>query len=298
MAKRYYWLKLKRDFFKRHDIRIIEAMPNGKDYILFYLKLLLESVDHDGALRFSDTIPYNEEMLSVVTNTNVDIVRSAMKLFTELEMVDVLDEGTIFMNEVQALIGSAADNDNANRQRRFREKRKALALPERYEGVTKSNESKSKSIEKELEIDRENIEPPSEPPAPAPKATKHKFGEFKKVRLTSDERQKLEDEYGKERTQQAITFLDEYIEMKGYKAKSHYLAIKKWVFDALDEAEEKRSRSNKGRKEIVPDWAKKDDTASRLSDVQRLHQRMAQNDPDIAARAKALQERLTKGGAN
>ena len=78
--KKYYWLKLKRDFFKRHDIRIIEAMPNGKDYILFYLKMLLESVDHDGALRFSDTIPYNADMLAVITNTNVDVVRAAMKV--------------------------------------------------------------------------------------------------------------------------------------------------------------------------------------------------------------------------
>ena len=55
--QKYYWLKLKRDFFKRHDIRIIEAMPNGKDYILFYLKLLCESVDHEGNLRFSEQIP-------------------------------------------------------------------------------------------------------------------------------------------------------------------------------------------------------------------------------------------------
>ena len=38
--KKYYWLKLKKDFFKRHDIQIIENMPNGKDYVLFYLKLL------------------------------------------------------------------------------------------------------------------------------------------------------------------------------------------------------------------------------------------------------------------
>lgn len=151
--KKYYWLKLKRDFFKRHDIRIIEAMPNGKDYILFYLKLLLESVDHEGALRFSETIPYNEEMLSVVTNTNVDIVRSAMKLFAELGMVEVLDDCTIYMNEVDRMIGSAVDNDNANRQRRFREKQKALALPERYDCVTKNNESKS--IEIELEIEKE-----------------------------------------------------------------------------------------------------------------------------------------------
>ena len=78
--KKYYWLKLKNDFFKRHDIKIIEDMPNGKDYILFYLKLLVESVGHEGELRFSETIPYNENMLSTITNTNIDVVRSAIKI--------------------------------------------------------------------------------------------------------------------------------------------------------------------------------------------------------------------------
>lgn len=104
--KKYYWLKLKRDFFKRHDIRIIESMPNGKDYILFYLKLLLESIDHEGKLRFSDTIPYNEQMLSVITNTNIDVVRSAMDVFKNLEMIEVLNDQTIYMAEVEKLIGS------------------------------------------------------------------------------------------------------------------------------------------------------------------------------------------------
>ena len=49
--ERFYWLKLKRDFFKRHDIRIIEAMPNGKDYVLYYLELMVESIDHERELR-------------------------------------------------------------------------------------------------------------------------------------------------------------------------------------------------------------------------------------------------------
>ena len=151
--KRYYWLKLKRDFFKRHDIRIIESMPNGKDYILFYLKLLCESVDHDGSLRFSEQIPYNEDMLATITNTNVDIVRNAINIFAQLGMMEILDDGTYFMAEVQKMIGSAADNDNANRQRRFREKQRELALPNRYESVTKNNESKS--IEKDKELDKE-----------------------------------------------------------------------------------------------------------------------------------------------
>ena len=157
--KKYYWLKLKRDFFKRHDIRIIEEMPNGKEYLLFYLKLLVESIDHEGSLRFNDTIPYNEQMLSIITNTNVDIVRSAMKLLESLQLVEIKDDQTIYMEEVNTMIGSAVDNDNANRQRRFRERQKKLALPDRYYSVTKNNESKSIEKEKEIEIEKEVCKP-------------------------------------------------------------------------------------------------------------------------------------------
>lgn len=169
-SRKYYWLKLKRDFFKRHDIRIIESMPNGKDYILFYLKLLVESVDHNGALRFSDTIPYNNEMLSVITNTNVDIVKNALEIFVNLKMIDVLDDSTIFMNEVSNMIGAAADNANANRQRRFRERRKSEVLADTVtknnatitNGVTNNNEIKKidKEKEKEIEIEKEKTNNP------------------------------------------------------------------------------------------------------------------------------------------
>ena len=129
--KKYFWLKLKRDFFKRHDIRIIESMPNGKDYILFYLKLLCESVDHDGNLRFSDSIPYSEDMLSTITNTNIDIVRSAIKVFTELNMMEILDDGTYFMNEVNKMIG--CETEWAIR------KRKQRLLPKLTNGSVRLN---------------------------------------------------------------------------------------------------------------------------------------------------------------
>lgn len=170
---RYYWLKLKRDFFKRHDIRIIEAMPNGKDYILFYLKLLCESVDHEGNLRFSEQIPYNEEMLATITNTDIDVVRSAVKIFSGLDMIEVMDDGTYFMNEVQKMIGSAANNDNANRQRRYRERQKLLAQGTVTETVTKSNESKSKNKSKNKDIY-----------ADVPKEIKEPFMEWAKMRQT------------------------------------------------------------------------------------------------------------------
>lgn len=145
--KKYYWLKLKRDFFKRHDIRIIEEMPNGKEYLLFYLKLLVESIDHEGELRFSDTIPYNEQMLSVITNTNIDVVRSAMKLFVELKMIDVQDDATIYMAEVNKLIGS--EWSSAERMRNLRKKQRALLCDT---NVQESDTEKEKEIEKEIDI--------------------------------------------------------------------------------------------------------------------------------------------------
>lgn len=153
MAERkYYWLKLKRDFFKRHDIRIIEAMPNGKDYILFYLKLLLESIDHEGHLRFSDTIPYNEQMLSVITDTNIDVVRAAMEVFERLKMIDILNDQTIYMAEVKKLIGS--ETKGAERVRKHRENQKLLHC---NADVTLIGESvtQSKSIEQEVDLEEE-----------------------------------------------------------------------------------------------------------------------------------------------
>lgn len=104
--ERYYWLKLPTDFFKRHDIKILESLPNGKDYVLFYLKLMLESVDHEGALRFSDFIPYNENMLSAVTNTNVDTVRGAVEVLKSFGMLEMWDDKTIYLKQVAELLGS------------------------------------------------------------------------------------------------------------------------------------------------------------------------------------------------
>ena len=153
-GKKFYWLKLKRDFFKRHDIRIIEEMPNGKDYVLFYLKLLLESIDHEGSLRFSDTIPYNEQMLSVITNTNVDIVRSAMKLFIELGMMSICDDQTIYMAEVEKMIGS--ESQSAERMRRLRQRQQASLCDgdvRKSDIEIEKEEEIKKDLDKDIDLD-------------------------------------------------------------------------------------------------------------------------------------------------
>lgn len=63
---------------------------------------------------------------------------------------------------------------------------------------------------------------------------KKPYGEFNHVLLSDEEYQKLNDCYGLVLTEKIIKFLDEYIEEKGYKSKSHYLAIKRWVVDAVN----------------------------------------------------------------
>ena len=272
MDAKYYWLKLKKDFFKRHDVRIIEAQANGKEYVLIYLKLLCESIDHEGALRFSDTIPYSEQMLAAITDTDLNTLRGALDSFLELGLISVDADNTIYMNNIAGMIGSATDNDNANRQRRYRARQKEQALQdnsagvtdtlrERYAGVTKHNESKSieKEIDKEIEIDKDNTVG-SDEPIPA-KDTKHKHGEYKKVLLTDSEYDRLVTDYGQEQTEKAITFLDAYIAEKGYKSKSHNLALRRWVFNAVKEHEQKQRRKQGTAEQLddfynmMTDWA-------------------------------------------
>ncbi|MFW2581063.1 phage replisome organizer N-terminal domain-containing protein [Aliarcobacter butzleri] len=121
MAKKYYWLKLKEDFFERDEIKIIESQKNGKDYINFYFKLLLKSLKTDGTLRFKDAIPYNLEMLSTITNCNVDTVNTAINTFIELGLMEKWEDGTFFMIEVQNMVGS--ETTWADKKREYRNKK-------------------------------------------------------------------------------------------------------------------------------------------------------------------------------
>lgn len=244
-SKRYYWLKLKRDFFKRHDIRIIEEMPNGKDYILFYLKLLLESIDHEGNLRFSDAIPYNEQMLSVVTNTNVDIVKAAMTLFIDLNMIEVFDDQTIYMNEVEKLIGSETASAERVRRHRLQDNSSQKALQCNTD-VTTSNvcvtQSKSKRIEKEIDLEsdvdvekesctdtcdsRENVDN-SVDNSPL----EYMGGTLGKgvVLLSEAQRDALLDELGFDAFNHYVERLATFIIEKSANVKNHYETIRKWA---------------------------------------------------------------------
>lgn len=129
MSKKYYWLKLTVDFFEREEIKLIENMKNGKEYIIFYMKLLLKSVNSEGKLLFKDVIPYTDDMLATVTGTDIDVVRSAVNLFLKLDLMQKLDDGALFMLETQKMIGH--ETEWARKKREYREKKKVEALEDK-----------------------------------------------------------------------------------------------------------------------------------------------------------------------
>lgn len=83
------------------------------------------------------------------------------------------------------------------------------------------------------------------------KTRKHRYGEYSHVLLTDNQMERLINDYGEPGTQEAIKFLDEYIQMKGYKARDHNLAIRKWVFKAI---EEQNGRTVKGSQPRKRNW--------------------------------------------
>lgn len=89
---------------------------------------------------------------------------------------------------------------------------------------------------------------------------KRVYGEYSHVKLKDEELEKLHRDFGKAETDKAIKFLDEYIEEKDYKSKSHYMALRRWVFDAVKER-------NKGKKLGFNDFQQSD---TNLDEMEKL----------------------------
>lgn len=239
MEKKRYWLKLDKDFLKSSQIKVIKNMPNGKDYIIFYLALLLESIETVGHLRFSELVPYSEDMLASITDTNVDIVRSAVKIFQSLGLLEILDDGTIFMTQVAQMTGK--ESESAERVRLYRQREKERIALQCNEDVTECNDNKEKQRTENNKQSTENNEQKTknnehkeekkQNTERKDSVSKKNFGTYKHVKLTESDLESLKRDYPY--YQELIEYLDEYIEEKGYKSKNHYLAIKRWVVDAV-----------------------------------------------------------------
>ena len=159
--KRYYWLKLNDNFFEDDTIVWLEEQENGKDYVIFYLKLLLKSLKEEGTLvRYvgERLMPYDTNSLAKLTNTPIDTVRVAMQLFIEFGLVKQMDAGELYLTQIDEMIGT--ETDSARRVRKHRainNANKEIKMLQCNDDVTKSNIEIDIELEKELEKDN-NVE--------------------------------------------------------------------------------------------------------------------------------------------
>ena len=165
--KRYYWLKLKEDFFQDEAIEWLEEQENGKEYCLFYLKLCLKSLKDDGKLIRTVgnlLIPYSTEKLAEATRTKADTVMVAMQVLQRIGLVEILDDGAIKMLKLQDMVGSESTAAARMRKMRGGEKRNdvtpMLQKPCNNVAKTVTAEIRDKSIEnrdKSIEIRESNL---------------------------------------------------------------------------------------------------------------------------------------------
>lgn len=120
---KFYWLQLKEDFFEDDAIQWLEEQePNGRDYAYFYLKLCLKSLKSNGILIRkvgNILIPYDNKKLAELTKMEFDTVTVAMELLKQIGLVKILENGEIYIEQLQNLIGSKSIGAFKKQQQRL-----------------------------------------------------------------------------------------------------------------------------------------------------------------------------------
>ena len=158
--KKYYYLRLKENFFDSDELKILESMKDGYLYSNILLKLYLRSLKNDGKLVVNERIPYNSEMLASVTGHQVGTINQALSMFKELGLIEILENGAIYMLDIQNFIGKGSTEADRQRlyDRRISEERKQNKLtPSRNleEICKKSTPEIEIELEKDIEIEKE-----------------------------------------------------------------------------------------------------------------------------------------------
>ena len=153
--RKYYYLKLKENYFDDDSIVLLESMQDGVLYSNVLLKLHLKSLKHGGRLQLDEDIPYTVQMIATITRQQIGTVERALQIFLKLGLVEVLDSGTFYMSNIELLIGQSSTE--AERKRAARLQNKALSAPRTNGGHLSDIRPPEIEIEleKEIEIKRE-----------------------------------------------------------------------------------------------------------------------------------------------
>ena len=241
--RKYYYLKLKENFFDSDSIVLLEDMKDGILYSNILLKLYLKSLKNGGKLQLDEHIPYTAQMIATLTRHQIGTVERALEIFRQLGLVEQLDSGAFYMTDIELMIGQSSTE--AERKRAARLENKAL-LPPRTKGGHLSDIRPPEieiELEKEIEIEKER-ERELDTGQPARAA----YGRYENVFLSQSELDGLKaDLPGK--WDYYIDRLSCHIASSGKRYKSHAATIYKWA---------QEDATKKAPKKGIPDYSCKE----------------------------------------
>ena len=123
-TKRFYWIKLRTDFFEQDEIDFLMSQPNGCQYIVLYQMLCLNTANNSGELatRIGEVIiPYDAN--KIVRDTkyfDFDTVTVALELFKKLGLIYEAEEdcSILRISNISGMIGSESAGKEAEKKRR------------------------------------------------------------------------------------------------------------------------------------------------------------------------------------
>ena len=223
--RKYYYLKLKENFFDSDSIVLLEDMKDGILYSNILLKLYLKSLKNGGKLQLDEHIPYTAQMIATLTRHQIGTVERALEIFRQLGLVEQLDSGAFYMTDIELMIGQSSTE--AERKRAARLENKALLPPRTKGGHLSDIRPPEKEIEieleKEIEIKREieKVRPETGHPS-------HTYGRYQNVFLTDEELADLQVSFPAV-WEQYIEKLSEYMASTGKRYQSHAATIRRWA---------------------------------------------------------------------
>jgi len=157
MPKRFYWLKLKEDYFRMKEIKKLRSIAGGDTFTIIYLKMQLLSVKNNGILQFEGIEDDFVSELALELDESVENTSLTMSFLKKHNLIELHGFDKYFFPSVAALLGSEVDS--AERVRRHRDKIKQELLPGNIDSlqsnidVTKCNTDIDIELDKEIELD-------------------------------------------------------------------------------------------------------------------------------------------------
>lgn len=161
--KKYYWLKLKTNFFDSKEMLRLRSIAGGDTYTIIYLKMLLLSLKTDGLLEYDGIDATQDEEIALLLRENLDNVKLTIAFLKRVGLLEMVNKNDFFLNQVPTLTGG--ETQGAERQRRHRENVKALQCHADVTPPSQNHNARDKSIEieKESKSKKEKTYSPSLP---------------------------------------------------------------------------------------------------------------------------------------